>query len=160
MGFAPIFLFSIMDLQTLIEPTLAGMGYEMVALERVGRGLLRLYIDKPEGINVDDCVKVSNQLTRLFMVENVDYDRLEVSSPGLDRPLVKEADFVRFVGERANIRLHAPLEGRKRFNGVLKGLADGVLQLDVDGVMVAIPLAEVDSARLAPVLEGHTRRMR
>ena len=160
MGFAPIFYFSIMDLQTLIEPTLAGMGYEMVALERVGRGLLRLYIDKPEGINLDDCVKVSNQLTRLFMVENVDYDRLEVSSPGLDRPLVKEADFVRFVGERANIRLHAPLEGRKRFTGVLGGLTDGVLQVDVDGVMVAIPLAEVDSARLAPVLEGHTRRMR
>lgn len=160
MGFAPIFYFSIMDLQTLIEPTLAGMGYELVALERVGRGLLRLYIDKPEGINLDDCAKVSNQLTRLFMVENVDYDRLEVSSPGLDRPLVKEADFVRFVGERANIRLHAPLEGRKRFTGVLGGLTDGVLQLDVDGVMVAIPLAEVDSARLAPVLEGHTRRMR
>jgi ribosome maturation factor RimP len=160
MGFAPIFYFSIMDLQTLIEPTLAGMGYELVALERVGRGLLRLYIDKPEGINLDDCVKVSNQLTRLFMVENVDYDRLEVSSPGLDRPLVKEADFVRFVGERANIRLHAPLEGRKRFTGVLGGLTDGVLQLDVDGVTVAIPLAEVDSARLAPVLEGHTRRMR
>jgi ribosome maturation factor RimP len=160
MGFAPIFYFSIMDLQTLIEPTLVGMGYEMVALERVGRGLLRLYIDKPEGINLDDCVKVSNQLTRLFMVENVDYDRLEVSSPGLDRPLVKEADFVRFLGERANIRLHAPLEGRKRFSGVLKGLEDGVLQLEMDGVMVAIPLAEVDSARLAPVLEGHTRRMR
>jgi len=160
MGLVPIFYFSIMDLQTLIEPTLAGMGYEMVALERVGRGLLRLYIDKPGGINLDDCVKVSNQLTRLFMVENVEYDRLEVSSPGLDRPLVKEADFVRFAGQRANIRLHAPLEGRKRFTGVLKGLADGVLQLEMDGVMVAIPLAEVDSARLAPVLEGHTRRMR
>lgn len=160
MGFAPIFYFSIMDLQTLIEPTLTGMGYELVALERVGRGLLRLYIDKPEGINLDDCVKVSNQLTRLFMVENVDYDRLEVSSPGLDRPLVKEADFLRFAGERANIRLHAPIEGRKRFTGVLKGLADGVLQLEMDGVTVAIPLAEVDSARLAPVLEGHTRRTR
>lgn len=160
MGFAPIFYFPIMNLQTLIEPTLAGMGYEMVALERVGRGLLRLYIDKPEGIQLDDCVKVSNQLTRLFMVENVDYDRLEVSSPGLDRPLVKEADFVRFEGSLANIRLHAPLDGRKRFTGVLKGLADGVLQLEMDGVMVAIPLVEVDSARLAPVLEGHTRRMR
>jgi ribosome maturation factor RimP len=160
MGFAPIFYFSIMDLQTLIDSTLTGMGYEMVALERVGRGLLRLYIDKPEGINLDDCAKVSNQLTRLFMVENVDYDRLEVSSPGLDRPLVKEADFVRFVGERANIRLHAPLEGRKRFSGVLMGVTDGVLQLDMDGVIVAIPLVEVDSARLAPVLEGHTRRMR
>lgn len=160
MGFAPIFYFSIMDLQTLIEPTLAGMGYEMVALERVGRGLLRLYIDKPEGINLDDCVKVSNQLTRLFMVENVDYDRLEVSSPGLDRPLVKPADFVRFAGERANIRLHAPLEGRKRFTGVLRGLTDGVLELEMDGAMVAIPLSEVDSARLAPVLEGHTRRVK
>ena len=160
MGFAPIFYFSDMDLRTLIEPTLAGMGYEMVALERVGRGLLRLYIDKPGGINLDDCVKVSNQLTRLFMVENVDYDRLEVSSPGLDRPLVKEADFVRFLGERANIRLHAPMDGRKRFTGVLRGLADGVLQLEMDGAMVAIPLAEVDSARLAPELEGHTRRMR
>jgi len=160
MGFAPIFYFSIMDLQTLIDSTLTGMGYELVALEKAGRGLLRLYIDKPEGINVDDCVRVSNQLTRLFMVENVDYDRLEVSSPGLDRPLVKKADFIRFVGERANIRLHTPLEGRKRFTGVLKGLVDGVLQLEMDGVMVAIPLAEVDSARLAPVLEGHTRRMR
>lgn len=149
-----------MDLQTLIEPTLAGMGYEMVALERVGRGLLRLYIDKPEGINLDDCVKVSNQLSRLFMVENVDYDRLEVSSPGLDRPLVKPADFVRFAGERANIRLHAPLEGRKRFTGVLRGLTDGVLELEMDGAMVAIPLSEVDSARLAPVLEGHTRRVK
>ncbi|MEW5789839.1 MAG: ribosome maturation factor RimP [Pseudomonadota bacterium] len=149
-----------MDLHALIEPTLAGMGYELVALERAGRGLLRLYIDQPGGIALDDCVKVSNQLTRLFMVENVDYDRLEVSSPGLDRPLVKEADFVRFTGERANIRLHAPLEGRKRFTGILKGLADGMLQLEMDGALVAIPLAEVESARLAPQLEGHTRRMR
>ncbi len=160
MGFAPIFYFSSMDLHALIEPTLAGMGYELVALERAGRGLLRLYIDQPGGIALDDCVKVSNQLTRLFMVENVDYDRLEVSSPGLDRPLVKEADFVRFTGERANIRLHAPLEGRKRFTGILKGLADGMLQLEMDGALVAIPLAEVESARLAPQLEGHTRRMR
>jgi len=141
-----------MDLQTLIEPTLAGMGYELVALERAGGGLLRLYIDKPEGIVVEDCARVSNQLTRMFMVENVDYERLEVSSPGIDRPLVKAADFVRFAGERANVRLHAPLEGRKRFAGVLCGVADGVLQLDVDGVMVGIPLAEVDSARLAPEL--------
>lgn len=149
-----------MDLQTLIEPTLAGMGYELVALERAGHGLLRLYIDKPDGIVVDDCVRVSNQLTRLFMVENVEYDRLEVSSPGLDRPLVKPADFVRFAGERANLRLHAPIEGRKRFTGVLRGLLDGVLQLEMDGVMVAIPLVEVDSARLAPELEGLTRRKR
>ncbi len=149
-----------MDLQTLIEPTLMGMGYELVTLEKAGRGLLRVFIDSPEGINLDDCVKVSNQLTRVFMVENIDYDRLEVSSPGTDRPLVKEADFLRFNGERALVKLHAPLAGRKRFTGLIKGLQDGVLQMDVDGVLVAIPLVEVDSAHLAPLLQGTTRRMR
>ena len=79
MGAAPIFYLWVMDTQALIETTLAGMGYELVALERVGRGLLRLYIDKPDGVGIEDCVRVSNQLTRLFAVENVDYTRLEVS---------------------------------------------------------------------------------
>ncbi len=154
MGVAPIFYFctAAMDLDALIEPTLVGMGYELVAMERIGRGLLRLYIDKPEGINLDDCVRVSNQLTRLFMVENVDYDRLEVSSPGLDRPLVKPADFQRFAGQKAVIKLRLPLEGRKKFTGVLGGLQDGVLSLDVDGGTVAIPLADLESARLVPVI--------
>ncbi|PIV87976.1 MAG: ribosome maturation factor RimP [Hydrogenophilales bacterium CG17_big_fil_post_rev_8_21_14_2_50_63_12] len=149
-----------MDLQTLIEPTLAGMGYELVTLDKAGRGLLRVFIDSPNGVNLDDCVRVSNQLTRLLMVENVDYDRLEVSSPGTDRPLAKEADFVRFNGERALVKLHAPLDGRKRFTGLIRGLQDGVLQMDVEGVLVAIPLIEVDSAHLAPLLEGSTRRVR
>ncbi len=160
MGFAPFFYLDDMDLQTLIEPTLAGMGYELVTLERAGRGLLRVFIDSPNGINLDDCVKVSNQLTRMLMVENADYDRLEVSSPGTDRPLVKEADFVRFNGERALVKLHAPQNGRKRFTGLIKGVQEGILQMDVDGVLVAIPLVEVDSAHLAPLLEGSTRRVR
>jgi ribosome maturation factor RimP len=144
-----------MDLQALIEPTLVGMGYEMVALERVGRGLLRLYIDKPEGVGLDDCVRVSNQLTRLFMVENVDYDRLEVSSPGLDRPLVKPADFVRFAGQKAVIKLRLPQDGRKKFTGSLGELRDGVLSLTLEGATesgtVAIALADIESARLVPV---------
>lgn len=140
-----------MELQTLIEPTLVGMGYELVATERVGRGLLRVYIDSPNGIGVEDCAKVSSQLTRLFMVENVDYSRLEVSSPGLDRPLVKEADFTRFAGEQAQIKLRLPSEtGRKKFVGRLVGVVDGVLSLDTDAGAVAIPLADIDSARLVP----------
>ncbi|TCJ18190.1 ribosome maturation factor RimP [Parasulfuritortus cantonensis] len=140
-----------MELQNLIEPTLVGMGYELVATERVGRGLLRVYIDKPDGIGVEDCVKVSNQLTRLFMVENVDYSRLEVSSPGLDRPLVKEADFVRFAGEAATIKLRMPTEaGRKKFVGKLAGVTDGVLHLETETGAEAIPLADIDSARLVP----------
>lgn len=140
-----------MELQTLIEPTLVGMGYELVATERVGRGLLRVYIDKPEGVGVEDCVKVSNQLTRLFMVEDVDYSRLEVSSPGLDRPLVKEADFIRFAGEQATIKLRLPTAaGRKKFVGRLAGVVDGVLSLATETGAVAIPLADIDSARLVP----------
>lgn len=122
-----------------------------MATERVGRGLLRVYIDKPEGIVVEDCVKVSNQLTRLFLVENVDYSRLEVSSPGLDRPLVKEADFIRFAGEQAQIKLRIPTEtGRKKFVGRLVGVADAVLNLETESGAVAIPLADIDSARLVP----------
>ena len=118
-----------MDLQTLIEPTLTGMGYELVALERAGHGLVRVYIDSPQGVGLDDCVTVSNQLTRLFAVEDVDYGRLEVSSPGLDRPLAKDADFIRFAGRMAQIKLRMPMEGRRKFVGKLDGLADGVFSL-------------------------------
>jgi len=146
----PFFICGVMDTHALIETTLAGMGYELVALERVGRGVLRLYIDKPEGVGIEDCVRVSNQLTRLFAVENVDYARLEVSSPGLDRPLMKEADFIRFAGEKATVKLRLPLDGRKKFVGRLVGVEAGVLSLDVDGGVQQIALADVESARLVP----------
>ena len=102
-----------MDAVKLVETTVNGLGYELVDFERSGRGLLRVFIDKPEGIRVEDCEAVSNQLTRLFAVENVAYDRLEVSSPGLDRPLKKEADFVRFAGQKVQLKLRMPLAGRK-----------------------------------------------
>jgi ribosome maturation factor RimP len=139
-----------MDVARLVETTLAGMGYELVDLEISGRGLFRVFIDKPEGIALDDCELLSNQLTRLFTVEGVNYERLEVSSPGLDRVLKKEADFIRFCGEKANIKLRMPLEGRKNFVGILGGLQDGILQLEVDGKQVAIELSNVDKARLVP----------
>lgn len=142
-----------MDAVKLIETTVNGLGYELVDFEPAGRGLLRVFIDKPEGITVDDCQIVSNQLTRLFMVENVEYDRLEVSSPGLDRPLKKPGDFERFAGEKAQIRLRLPLNGRKNFVGVLGPLKDGVLELVVEGAKVAIDLSNVDKARLVPVFD-------
>jgi ribosome maturation factor RimP len=152
MGFGPVFYLWVrfMDVARLVETTLAGLGYELVDLEVSGRGLMRVFIDKPEGISLDDCERVSNQLTRLFAVEGVEYERLEVSSPGLDRVLKKEADFVRFQGQKANIKLRIPLEGRKNFIGVLGVLQDGTLQLEVDGAQVAIELSNVDRARLVP----------
>lgn len=142
-----------MDALKLIETTVNGLGYELVDLEHSGRGLLRVFIDKPEGISVDDCQIVSNQLTRLFMVENVDYERLEVSSPGLDRPLKKPADFERFAGEKVQIKLRMPLSGRKNFIGVLGPLRDGVVELDMEGIKVSIELSNVDKARLVPVFD-------
>lgn len=139
-----------MDVVKLIETTVGGLGYELVDVERAGRGLLRVFIDKPEGIAVEDCQVVSNQLTRLFTVENVDYDRLEVSSPGLDRALKKESDFVRFQGQKAQVKLRMPIATRKNFVGIIGALNSGVLQLDVEGTQVDIELANVDKARLVP----------
>ena len=154
MGFEPVFYLwaVIMDVVKLIETTVNGLGYELVDFERSGRGLLRVFIDKPEGISVEDCQTVSNQLTRLFLVENVDYDRLEISSPGLDRALKKEADFVRFAGEKVQLKLRMPLAGRKNFAGIIGAVKEGVLQLDVDGSQVEIELSNLDKARLVPNL--------
>lgn len=141
-----------MDLYGVLEPTIVGLGYELVDLEMSNRGrLLRIFIDKPGGVAVEDCVLVSNQVSRLLAVElDFDYEHLEVSSPGLDRPLKKEADFQRFCGEKAQIKLRAPLNGRKNFVGVLRGAESGVLSLEVDGALLAIELANLDKARLVP----------
>ncbi len=140
-----------MDVAKLVETTLGGLGYELVDIEVSARGLMRVFIDKPEGISLQDCELVSHQLTRLFTVEGVNFERLEISSPGLDRPIKKQADFVRFRGQKAQLKLRIPLNGRKNFVGILGELQDDVLQLDVDGVMVLIVLSNLDKARLVPV---------
>lgn len=140
------------DLYGLIEKTVTQLNYELVDLEVSNRGkLLRLFIDKPEGITIDDCVLVSNQLGNVLSVEHdIDYDRLEVSSPGLDRALKKDADFIKFTESRANVKVRMPIEGRKNFLGILKGVDSGDLLIDVEGVMFKIALSNIDKARLAP----------
>ena len=115
----------------LVERTVRGMGYDLVDLERAGRGLLRVTLDVSEDapgesgrhIGIEDCERVSRQLTHLFAVEAVDYDRLEVSSPGIDRPLRGARDFARFAGAMVKVQLFAPLDGRRRLRGRLLGLA-------------------------------------
>ena len=142
-----------MDLQQLLETTLSGMGYELVDVERSGRGkLMRVYIDKPGGIDVDDCARVSNHLSRLFTVENIAYERLEVSSPGLDRVLRKEQDFVRFAGQRARIKLRVPVEGQRNFVGVLRETREGKVEIEADGKVVSFDLSNLDKARLVPAI--------
>lgn len=142
-----------MDLYELLDSTLAGLGYELVEVERSSRGrLLRVFIDKPDGVGVDDCVAVSNHLSRLLAVENIDYDRLEVSSPGLDRPLKKVSDFIRFAGESVKLRLRVGLQGQRNFVGILREVNDGVLKLEVDGKMLDLELNNLEKVRLVPKL--------
>lgn len=140
-----------MDLQRLLTIALEGLGYELVDLELSPRKrFFRVFIDKVGGVTVDDCARVSNHLTRLFAAERVDYEQLEVSSPGLDRPLKKLADFERFVGEKIRIKLRHPVEGRANFVGVLGSVRNGKVLLDVEGTSLEIDLAELEKARLVP----------
>ena len=183
-------------LVALVERTLAGLGYELVELERAGGGLLRVTLDHaadaaiagdaegtaPERhIGIEDCERVSRHLSHLFAVEDVDYDRLEVSSPGMDRPLRGARDFTRFAGEMVKVQVNSAQEGRRRLRGMLLGLvpaesADAAVRVRMlllpeappppargarkarprkaaPGETVEFALAEVEKARLAPEWE-------
>jgi ribosome maturation factor RimP len=150
-----------LDLEKLIEPVATGMGYELVDVQASNGGrMLRLFIDKPGGIGVEDCAAVSRQLSRVFEVEGVDYDRLEVSSPGLDRPLRKAADFERFAGQKAELRMRAPdASGRRKFVGVLRGVQAGRVKVELppeakwqDAQVVELVLEGLERAKLIPDL--------
>lgn len=143
------------QLITLAEPLLGQLGYELVDLEYAPgrtRALLRVYIDRPEGVGIEDCERVSHELSALLDVTDpvpMAYT-LEVSSPGLDRVLRTRAHFERFVGERVWVELGVPREGRRRYTGRLESLDAEGIELVVDGAIVRVPFAEISRARLAP----------
>ncbi len=140
-----------MDFGNLLTTTVTGLGYELVEWERSGKGaLLRVFVDKPGGISIDDCAQVSHHLSRLLVVEGVSYDRLEVSSPGLDRVLRKEQDFARFTGEKARVKLRVAQDGQRNFIGILRAVNDGKLELEVDGKLLVFELGSLEKARLVP----------
>lgn len=169
--------------QAVIEETVEGLGYELVDMESAGRGLLRVFIDVKAGpvgsasaqasdtlgvessaaapaaerVTLEDCERVSRQLTRVLEVEGIDYARLEVSSPGLDRPLKKPSDFERFAGCQIALRLKQPLEGRRNFEGPLQALGDGRYQLEFQSKsgpsLLSFVFDDVDKARLVPKIE-------
>lgn len=136
--------------ETWLRESLAGLGYELVDLESSRGGLLRIFIDSPKGITVEDCARVSHHLTRAFAVEGIDYERLEVSSPGLDRPLKRLEDFARFAGRKVSVRLKLPLAGRRRYEGLLAGVEEGNVLLEVDGERCSFAFADIDRTRLVP----------
>ena len=142
-------------LYELIEPTVTALGFELVGVLLRGgrsRGLIRVYIDRDGGVTVDDCARVSDRVNGLLDVADPmpgEYD-LEVSSPGLDRPLFFERDFARFTGTGLKVTLHRPVEGRRRFAGTLGGYDDGVLLVDEQGTEHRFAISDIESARLAP----------
>jgi len=160
------------DIYALTQQALAGMDVELIDVERAALGLLRVTIDRAGGVRIEDCEQVSRQLSRVFEVENIDYKRLEVGSPGVDRPLRTEAELRRFVGERIEIKLRQPLDGRKVFSGILS-LPDAEQGAEGDEVanaqqtvfglefeakkndiqVLSFTLGDVERAKLDPVLD-------
>jgi ribosome maturation factor RimP len=177
------------DLYRTVERTVVGMGYQLVDVEQLGAGLLRVSLDSEKGVGLEDCERVSRQLSHLFAVEQVDYQRLEVSSPGLDRRLKGANDFARFAGKEINVQLYAPSAaagGRKRLRGrvlqVVGGVGDERLQLElvedetpVKRVqrgsrtsarerapavgVIEVALNDIDKARLVPELDFRPARL-
>lgn len=169
----PFFFIPMADLYALVEQSVAGLGVEVVDVERAGKSLLRVTIDREDGgARIEDCEAVSRQLSRVFEVENIEYARLEVGTPGTDRPLRREADFRRFAGERVEIKLREALAGRKVYAGILRtpqDLADDDAPAPAEGEapvfglefeatkgetqVLNFALDEIERAKLDPVLD-------
>jgi ribosome maturation factor RimP len=145
-----LFVKPLSDRESWVRGTLEGLGYELVDIESSRSGLMRIFIDSPRGITVEDCARVSNHLTRAMAVEGIEYERLEVSSPGLDRPLKRIADYERFAGREASVKLKLPVNGRRRFEGRLMGIEDGRIVLEVEGQRQRLAFEDIDRARLVP----------
>jgi len=147
-------------LQALIQPAVESLGYELVGVEYLPQGkhsLLRIYIDRDAGITLDDCEKVSHQLSGVLDVEDAVHGHysLEVSSPGLDRPLFTVEQFERFSGQRVKLKLAVPLNGRKKLKGVIQGVNNGNIELEVDDEPpgeqhFSVPFSSIEKANLIP----------
>ena len=143
------------ELTTLLEPSVERLGYELADLEvslSGGSGVIRAFIDHPDGIGLGDCEKVSQAISALLDVEDPipGHYALEVSSPGLNRKLTKNEHFQRFTGETVKVQMRFPVAGRKRFRGVLKASDTEHIVVEVDGQSHTLPMATIDTARLVP----------
>lgn len=138
-----------MKINVILEQTIPGLGYELVDVEITPAKEIRVFIDKADGLNIDDCEKVSDHLSKLFLVEEIDYNRLEVSSPGVERPLKKIEDFVRFSGQIAKLKLRELINEQKVFQGKIVEVKDNLIKLEIEnGEILSINFDQVVRARL------------
>lgn len=148
------------NIQAIVEPVVTSLGYELVGAEFLMQGhngLLRIYIDAEDGIQLNDCQRVSHQLSGVLDVEDVIKGKyqLEVSSPGLDRPLFTAEHFERFQGHKARLKLTVPLEGQRKFKGILRGVKNDQVVLEIENMEagneeISLPLSAIDKANLIP----------
>lgn len=143
----------IQDAWNIIEPELTELGFELVDVDYIQDGgafVLRFYIDKENGVNVDDCAQASRMISAILDQNDFVGGKfmLEVSSPGIERPVRKPADFERFIGETIKIKTVSPIEGRKRYKGILTGFNDGLIELNVDGTTFSIHIENLKKAKL------------
>lgn len=139
----------------LLEPVVTGLGYELVGIEHISQGrhsLLRIYIDVERGVTVDDCEKVSHQVSGVLDVEDPIKGayHLEVSSPGLDRPLFTAEHFARFAGHKVKVQLRSPINGRRKFSGEIRGVGEGAVRIEIEEGEVSLPLDAIEKANLIP----------
>ena len=142
-------------LYQIITPVVEGLGYELVGIEYLPQGkhsLLRVYIDQETGITLDDCEQVSRQVSAVMDVEDplTNNYNLEISSPGLERPLFTEEHYTRFAGNQVFVRMSFPIDGRRKFEGLLQGIEDGEVVVEIDEEQFRLPLSQVDKAHLVP----------
>jgi ribosome maturation factor RimP len=146
-------------LTELLQPVVEDLGYEFIGLEYSGQGkhaVLRIYIDRDGGVDLDDCARVSHEVAALLDVEDPisgQYN-LEISSPGLDRPLFTLEQFQQFAGDEVKVTLFAPHDGRRKFRGRIMAAGDGVVRIEQDGAEIALDFNNIAKARLVPNYDG------
>lgn len=143
------------ELASLLAPLVEDLGYEYVGMEyqrQKDSALLRVYIDTPDGVDLDDCERVSREAAALLDVEDPvkGHYTLEISSPGLDRPLFTPEQYQRFVGEQVTLTTFAPVDGRRRFKGPLRAAGPEQVEIEQDGVLVTLEMGNIAKARLVP----------
>ncbi len=143
----------ISKVEKLIEPMLEDMGYELVDVEyqfKYGRWVLIIYIDKPDGVGINDCVRVNNEIGDIISLKDIITHAfvLEISSPGLNRPLKKEKDFIWAIGKKIKVKMERPINKRKNFTGYLKGYRDGLIQLEIEHDIIELPTGDIQKANL------------
>lgn len=138
-----------MSINTILEKTIPGLGYELVDVEILPAKIVRVFIDKPNGVTIEDCENVSHHLSKLFLVEDIEYNRLEISSPGVERPLKRLEDFIRFNGQIVKVKLHELINGQKVYQGIILAVEGNVIKILLDkSEVLTVDFTNLARARL------------